>query len=122
MILLLDAHILVWWLSDDRNHLGDGVRAAIASPANIVVVSVATIWELAISRLRTTSDLAAAVAASGFSTLTISAADAEAAPRLPRHHRDPFDRMLVAQAQRIDAVLVSQDADVAKYDVNVLTG
>ena len=123
MILLLDTHALVWWL-DDAPTLSTDARAAIESNANDVLVSAASAWELAIKiakgKLRLEVDLPADIEAAGFIGLSITIADAQAAASLPPHHDDPFDRMLIAQAQRIDAVIVSRDAAFAAYDVNQL--
>jgi PIN domain nuclease of toxin-antitoxin system len=124
VILLVDAHVLIWWLIDDHANLTDGARAAIADPANDIVVSAATVWQLAIKRekgrIRIPPDLGAAVEASGFSSIAVTSADAEEAARLPPHHQDPFDRILVAQARRLGAIVVSRDRAVARYDVEVL--
>lgn len=124
MILLLDAHTLVWW-AEDRATLSDGARRAIADPANAVLVSAASVWELSIKqgigKLRLTMDLESEIEAAGFSGLPITIADAMTAGALPLHHGDPFDRMLVAQANRLDAVLVTRDRAFAAYDVKVLT-
>jgi PIN domain nuclease of toxin-antitoxin system len=123
VILLLDAHALLWWLADDPT-LEAAARAAIASPANDVLVSAATVWEIEIKRalgkLEAPDGLVDAVEASAFQALPISLADAERAGRLPSHHRDPFDRMLVAQAIRLDAVIVSRDDSFAPYGLEVL--
>jgi PIN domain nuclease of toxin-antitoxin system len=123
VILLLDAHALLWWLGDDPT-LQDGARTAIASPANHVLVSAATVWEIEIKRalgkLSAPDGLVDAVEKSGFQALPISLADAERASRLPPHHRDPFDRMLVAQAFRLGAVIVSRDDAFEPYDPEVL--
>lgn len=123
MILLLDAHALLWWLADDAT-LDAAARAAIASPANDVLVSAATVWEIEIKRalgkLDAPDGLVDAVVASAFQALPISLTDAERAGRLPPHHRDPFDRMLVAQAMRLDAVIVSRDDVFAQYGLDVL--
>ena len=122
MILLLDTHALVWWL-DDAPTLSTDARAAIESNANDVLVSAASAWELAIKiakgKLRL-EVLPADIEAAGFIGLSITIADAQAAASLPPHHGDPFDRILIAQAQRIDAVIVSRDAAFAAYDVNQL--
>jgi PIN domain nuclease of toxin-antitoxin system len=124
MILLLDAHALLWWLADDAT-LEAAARAAIASPANDVLVSATTVWEIEIKRalgkLEAPDGLVDAVETSAFQALPISLADAERAGRLPPHHRDPFDRMLVAQAMRLDAVIVSRDDAFEPYGVNVLS-
>ena len=123
MILLIDAHVLVWWLAEDQT-LPPDVRSAMADPANDVIVSAATVWELAIKRakgkIRIPSDLTVAIAAVGFSSVPVTSEDAETAAELPPHHQDPFDRLLVAQAQRVGAVLVSRDAAFDAYGVDVL--
>jgi PIN domain nuclease of toxin-antitoxin system len=123
VILLLDAHAVVWWLRGDPE-LSEAARRAITDPGNAVLVSAATIWELALKRARGKIDLdgnlTAAITGSGFSTLPVTGDDAEHAAALPDHHRDPFDRMLVAQAARLEAVLVTRDRALGAYDVHVL--
>jgi PIN domain nuclease of toxin-antitoxin system len=123
VILLLDAHALLWWLTDDPN-LAGAARRSIADPANDVLVSAATIWEVEIKRhlgkLAAPPRLAEAVELAGFATLPITASDVERAAALPPHHRDPFDRMLIAQAARLDATIVSRDEAFARYDAPVL--
>jgi PIN domain nuclease of toxin-antitoxin system len=123
VILLLDSHVLVWWLAG-APAVSKDARRAIADPGNDVLVSAATVWELAIKRaigkIELAADLAEAVEAAGFTPLAIGLADAELAAALPMHHRDPFDRMLVAQARRLDAVLVSRDPAFDRYDVERL--
>jgi PIN domain nuclease of toxin-antitoxin system len=123
LILLIDAHVLVWWLAEDQA-LPPEVRSAIADPANDVLVSSATVWELAIKRakgkIRLPEDLSAAIDAAGFSSVPVTSEDAETAAELPAHHQDPFDRMLVAQTRRLGAVLVSRDAAFDAYGVDIL--
>jgi PIN domain nuclease of toxin-antitoxin system len=123
VILLLDAHALVWWLADDPT-LSVAARGAIAEAGNDVIVSAATVWELAIKRavgkIKLTDDLSAAVEAAGFSGVPVTMVDAEQAAALPAHHHDPFDRMLVAHALRLDATVVSRDAALDDYGVNRL--
>lgn len=123
MILLLDAHALLWWLGQS-SALAAPARGSIADPRNDVLVSTATIWELEIKRglgkLRLADGLLDAIGAVGFSCLPILPDDATRAARLPLHHRDPFDRMLVAQAQRLDALIVSRDPAFDAYEVDVL--
>lgn len=122
MILLLDAHALLWWLRDEE--LDRNARESIAAPANDVLVSAATVWELEIKRrlgkLQAPDDLVATIDAAGFSCLPVLGEDAVRAGRLPLHHRDPFDRMLLAQALRLDATIVSRDRAFDAYDVPVL--
>lgn len=123
MILLVDAHALLWWLGDDPA-LNQPARSAIADPANEVLVSAATIWELAIKRavgkLELADELPDVVQQAGFGGVPVTMDDAWAAAALPPHHRDPFDRMLVAQASRLDAVIVTRDAAISAYEVAVL--
>ena len=123
MILLLDAHALVWWFTDVSSLSADA-RAAIVDPRNQVLVSAASIWELATKRAKGKIDLAGDLSASieqaGFAGVPITTADAQAAAALPLHHHDPFDRMLVAQAVRLDALVVTRDPMFARYDVEIL--
>jgi len=123
VILLLDAHALVWWFTDVSSLSADA-RAAIVDPRNQVLVSAASIWELATKRAKGKIDLAGDLSASieqaGFAGVPITTADAQAAAALPLHHHDPFDRMLVAQAVRLDALVVTRDPMFARYDVEIL--
>lgn len=123
MKLLLDTRILLWWLADDPL-LPEGARDAIASPANEVLVSAVTAWEIAIKaaagRLEVPDDLLEVIDANDFVTLPITAAHAIAAGHLPPHHADPFDRMLIAQARADRCVLVSVDSRFPRYDVELL--
>ena len=123
MILLVDAHTLLWWLADDRQLHAEAGRS-IADPANEVLVSAATVWEIEVKRvagrLQAPEQLLEAIGESGMETLPVTALDAVTAAGLPMHHGDPFDRMLVAQAQRLDALIVSRDHALHAYDVDVL--
>jgi len=120
--LLLDTHVFLWWRSDSPQLLGP-TRKAIAE-ADVVFVSAATAWEAAIKqalgRLDLPDTVEAGVEDSGFEKLPITLAHAEAAAALPRHHGDPFDRMLVAQAQAEDLTLVTHDRRIQPYDISVL--
>jgi PIN domain nuclease of toxin-antitoxin system len=123
--LLLDTHAFLWWLTDDRR-LGRKAREVIADPASVVHVSAATCWEMAIkaSLGRLTLgrvDLAAEIPANGFVELTITVRHALRAGGLPRHHEDPFDRMLVAQALLEELVFVTYDRAFAQYGVSILS-
>lgn len=123
MILLLDAHTMLWWLADDPA-LDVSASRSIADPANAVLVSAATVWEVevkrAAGRLEAPDGLVDEIERAGMSTLPVTAADAVRAARLPMHHADPFDRMLVAQAQRLDAIIVSRDRALEAYDIELL--
>jgi PIN domain nuclease of toxin-antitoxin system len=118
MRLLLDAHALLWWLADDPS-LDRNARDLIADPTNEVIVSAVTVWEIAIKRaigkLSAPDGLAAVLERSGFIEAPVTAADAERAGGLEAIHRDPFDRMLVAQAVRLRAVVVTRDAVFVRY-------
>jgi PIN domain nuclease of toxin-antitoxin system len=122
--LLLDSHVYLWAVTDSPE-LRASARAATAEPANLVYVSAATIWELALKAasgrlVADVDDLLAGVAEAGFAELPVIAADGADAARLPRLHDDPFDRMLVAQARRRGLTLVTADHRLAEYDADVL--
>jgi PIN domain nuclease of toxin-antitoxin system len=121
--LLLDTHVLLWWLFDD-DRLTPAMRAAIADPRTSVAVSAASAWEMAIKatrgKLTIPEDLAEEIARQGFEGLPVTVEDSLAAGALPRHHDDPFDRMLIAQAARRRFVLVTADRRFADYDVLTL--
>ncbi|SRR6266508_481229 len=122
--LLLDTHAFLWWLSDNRR-LKHDARAAIAEKSALVHVSAATIWEIAIkARLGKinlgTKHLDREIEANQFSELRISARDAMAAVNLPMHHDDPFDRMLIAQAQLEGLTIVTHDKAFAAYKIPIL--
>jgi PIN domain nuclease of toxin-antitoxin system len=123
MKLLLDTQIFLWW-SVAAAELSAAARAAIAAPANQAFLSAASAWEMAVKARRRGSvlspHLAAMIEQHGFRALDISMAHAAAAAALPPHHRDPFDRILVAQAQLEGLTLVSHDRRLAPYDVAVL--
>ena len=123
MNLLLDTHVLLWWLADDPG-LSERQRSAIADPANVVYVSAASAWEIAIKKalgkLIAPDDLRAALVASELEQLPVTVAHAEAVGGLPPHHRDPFDRMLIAQAGVEDLTVVTGDPVFAQYEVTRL--
>jgi PIN domain nuclease of toxin-antitoxin system len=122
--LLLDTHAWLWWLSDDRR-LGKKARQALANPRSEIYVSAATAWEIAIKmalgKLRVQkADLEAEIVANGFLELPIRTRHALHAGRLAPLHEDPFDRMLVAQAEVEDLTVVSADPVFEGYGVSVL--
>jgi PIN domain nuclease of toxin-antitoxin system len=120
--LLLDSHVALWWLVDER--MSDEAMDAIADPGNVIRVSAASIWELnskrALGKLAFDADLVAEVRNEGFDELPLRWAHAERSLTLPGHHRDPFDRMLIAQALVEGLTLVSRDRAFAAYDVPLL--
>ena len=124
MRLLLDTHILLWWLSDDAS-LSDAARIAIRDPASGVFVSAAAAWEIAIKHALGKLEFPVAqfsriLAKEGFEPLGITVDHAVIAGELPPFHNDPFDRMLVAQAQHEGLTLVTADPMIRRYAVAVL--
>lgn len=121
MILLLDTHVLLWW--DEGRPLDRAATRAIES-ADLVYVSAVSGWEIAIKaslgRIRPRRTTAEAIEASGFVELPVTLRHGEALAALPWHHRDPFDRMLAAQAHAEGATLLTRDPAFEKYDVRVL--
>ena len=121
MSLLLDTHVLLWWSGEQD--LSAEAFAAIANPDNIVYVSAASIWEISIKRARgklRVDDAIFEVGDDGFEPLPITHADARMAGSLPDHHRDPFDRMLIAQALARDLRLVTRDSRMELYEASIL--
>ncbi len=120
MRLLLDTHALIWW--DAGVGLEESVENAIRS-ADQVYVSAVSGWEIAIKaslgRLETTRRVEDAVVDSGFEELPVRLRHARRSERLPWHHRDPFDRMLVAQALDEGLTLVSKDQALSAYEVRI---
>lgn len=120
--LLVDTHALLWWLTDD-SALSPTAREALADPASEPLVSTATVWEIAIKRslgkLTAPDDLPDRIAHDGFSWLAISAAHAWQVRDLPTHHRDPFDRLLIAQALSEHLPIITTDARFREYGVEV---
>jgi PIN domain nuclease of toxin-antitoxin system len=120
--LLLDTHVLIWWSGGQP--IASAAAEAIRAPGNEVVVSAASVWEAEIKavsgKLRLDADLETEPAQHGFRSLDITAAHALAAARVPMHHGDPFDRMLVAQAQLEGLTIVSRDPVFDRYPVAVL--
>lgn len=120
--LLLDTHVFLWWQTADRR-LQKRAREAI-SRAELVFVSAASAWEAgikaALGRLTLPEPFERGVERAGFDKLPITFTHAAAAARLPPHHPDPFDRMLVAQARLEGLVLVTHDRRLAGYDLDVL--
>ena len=127
MRLLLDTHAFLWWLANDRR-LSREARRAIEDPANAVLVSAASAWEIAIKAGLGRLDLPEPpktyvpdrIARSGFVELPVSVAHAVRVAGLPHHHRDPFDRLLVAQADVEGVRLVSRDPLLVPYGADLL--
>lgn len=124
MKLLLDTHVVLWWL-DDPALIEPAAQSAIADQANRVFISAAVAWEIAIKRalgkLTCPDDLEAAIRACGFLQMPVTIAHALATESLPPHHRDPFDRLLIAQAQLEGCHLLTRDPLIASYGIPVIT-
>ena len=118
--LLVDTHALLWWLIDDAG-LSRTAREALSDPASDVLVSTASVWEIAIKctlgKLTAPDDLPDHVEAAGFDWLPIGAEHAWRVREVPPHHRDPFDRLLVAQCLTEGMPIVSGDARFGAYGV-----
>lgn len=123
MRLLLDSHVLLWSLADGPQ-LRRELRQKIMDPDNDVLVSAASVWEISIKqrlgKLEAPDNLLEAIAACDFTPLAITFVHAAAAAGLPPHHDDPFDRMLIAQAQSEGLVLTTRDRRFAAYQVELL--
>lgn len=127
MRALLDTHAFLWWVADS-GHLSRIAHSVISDESNNIVVSAASAWEIS-TKFRlgklpgadaVAFDIAGIIASQGFEELAVSVAEAERAGRLPGPHRDPFDRMLIAQALARDLAVVSVDAVFDRYGVNRL--
>ena len=123
MNLLLDTHVLLWWL-DDHPNLSRRARDVIADGKNLVFVSAAVIWEIqikqALGKLEIPKNFREVLDRQGFELLDITVDHAYAVGDLPLHHRDPFDRMLVAQAKVERLTLVTRDIRLRKYKIRLI--
>ena len=122
---LLDTHVLLWSLATpERLHTYE--RDTIRDPENQILVSAASIWEMAIKKalgkLNIPSDLEDQFILNRFDVLPIGLAHAQGVADLPHIHRDPFDRMLVSQATIERLTLITRDPFIPRYDVSCLTG
>jgi PIN domain nuclease of toxin-antitoxin system len=122
--LLLDTHVFLWWIGEPAR-LTDGAKAAIADPQTLVYVSAASAWEISIKRALGRVDLrdeefSYGIRESGFAELNVTVEHSLVAGALPPHHRDPFDRMLVAQATVEGLRLVTHDRVITAYDTEPL--
>jgi PIN domain nuclease of toxin-antitoxin system len=123
--LLLDTHILLWWLADNKA-LGKNARALIAAPGNEAFVSAVSSWEISIKKMRgllqAPDDIDAIVEEEGFGKLPITLFHGERAGALPEIHRDPFDRMLIAQAQAEGLEIITSDSEIPRYGIKIIDG
>ncbi len=123
MSYLLDTQVLLWWLADD-SALSSNARKVIASGSNLVCVSAVTIWEIvikqALGKLEIPQEFREIIGEQGFEALPVTWDHAFEVANLPDHHRDPIDRVLIAQSRVEKMTLISQDTIVRRYDVRVL--
>lgn len=124
MKLLLDSHAFLWWLAEDPR-LSAEARQAVADPSTVVHVSAATVWELAIKASLGKLDLGGAdlveeIEENDFLELPMTARHSLAAATLPRHHDDPFDRMLIAQARIEGLTVVTRNSAFRAYGIGIL--
>ena len=123
MNVLLDTHILIWALENNPS-LSEKARNVIIRGENMVFVSSASVWEISIKRamgkLEAPDNLLEELISHRFSLLNINAEHAQLAGKLPLIHKDPFDRMLVAQAKIEKLTLISNDSFIAQYKVKLL--
>ncbi len=120
MNLLLDTHVLLWWL-DDNPTLSTKAKAAISDSNNLVFISAAVIWEIrikqALGKLKIPKNFRKVLDDQPFEMLNITTEHAHTIGDLPDHHRDPFDRMLVAQAKAEGFMIITRDINLKKYKV-----
>ncbi|CUS05122.2 PilT protein domain protein [Candidatus Promineifilum breve] len=124
MNLLLDTHVFLWAVENNPN-LSPAARAAIQDGGNVVYVSAATAWEIAIKRaigkLKTPEgDYLEELNLHRFTPLNITTEHALAVEALPPHHKDPFDRMLIAQAQEEHLTIITRDQRLSLYDTKII--
>lgn len=123
MQILLDTHVLLWWL-DDNTALNSEARKAIANPESVVHVSSVSLWEIVIKRsigkLRLPDDWAEVLMEEPFRQLPVTWKHALKVRDLPDVHRDPFDRLLIAQCQSENLVLASHDGVFSQYGIDLL--
>jgi PIN domain nuclease of toxin-antitoxin system len=123
--LLLDTHALLWWLADD-DQLGPQARDLIEDPGNDVLISVVSLWETVVKarvgKLEADiGEISDAVQREGFILLNMGVTHLLALSTLPMHHRDPFDRLLIAQAIAEDATFISEDRYTGRYPIRSVT-
>ena len=123
MNLLLDTHVLLWWL-DDYAILSNQAKDAIADGKNLVFISAIVIWEIRIKqslrKLELPNNFRKVLDSQPFEQLDITVEHAHAVGDLPAHHRDPFDRMLVAQTKVEHLTLVTRDTSLKKYKIPII--
>ena len=120
---LLDTHVLLWWLKNSEK-LGEICKQEISNPENEIYVSPILLWEISIKKtigkLEAPEKLASICEKKGFTALDVTVFDGESIEKLPLLHKDPFDRMLIVQAQNNHLSIITNDEEIMKYKVNTL--
>lgn len=121
MKLLLDTHVLIWWIEDNAR-LGQDARALIADPANTVIASIASPWEISLKHRLGKIDMSGAAlmavaAEQGIGVIALDARHLAALEAMPLLHRDPFDHLILAQAAIEKAVILTDDRQMPRYDI-----
>src|SRR3989344_767655 len=123
MKYLLDTHVFIWWLEADQR-LSQNLKRIIDNPNNIKFVSVATFWEIIIKvhtkKLFLKTPVKNILKNFEFETLEINLKHVLGLEKLPDYHKDPFDRMLIAQAKAEDCILITNDPKIQKYKVKIV--
>jgi PIN domain nuclease of toxin-antitoxin system len=125
MSFLLDTHILLWWLEDDPT-LSAEAKTTIQNPDNFIFVSAASVWEMSIKKslgkLKIPNNLLEVIEENEFQVLAVTAEHGLKVGELPYHHKDPFDRILIAQALHEGFTIISRDGKFKLYDAPLLEG
>ncbi len=124
MKLLLDTHTLIWWLANNPT-LSQAAKKAISNPDNLVFISAASAWEMAIKKslgkLDAPDDLEIQIDNHNFQPLPIKIAHGLAVEKLPHHHNDPFDRIIIAQAICESMTVITRDKKFSSYNISILS-
>lgn len=123
---LLDTHIFIWWMGDDKR-LSQKTATLLRDPHNQIFLSTGSIWEMIIKKgkgklnIPIALDLESGIRTSGFNLLSIEILHVLELEKLPQHHKDPFDRILIAQAKIERLILITDDVKIAKYEVDIFS-
>lgn len=119
---LLDTQIFIWWMKDEK--LKEDVTNILSDPANTIYLSTVSVWEMIIKKkigkLKLPKDWKTTIKDGRFEVLSINFEHALAVETLPPHHKDPFDRMLIAQSKVEDLILITSDPKMSKYKIRVI--
>lgn len=123
MRYLIDTHIFIWWMEESKR-LSEEILNLLNNPQNEIFLSAASIWEIIIKKvkkkLKTPKDIERGIKASGFTPISIEMLHVLGIERLPLHHNDPFDRIIISQAKTENLTLITADKKIWKYDLPML--